>query len=89
MIGFVLKDQALQQDILSAVQNKTPHDDDKINAVVSQMIVFVFPYIRAHLFNLTLDHRHPIQLLLFDLAPSTLKNGIEFKQKKSNLSKSN
>jgi len=87
MFGFILKDPALQQEILSAIQNKTLHDDLTINALVSSMSVHAYPFIRAHLFNLTLDSRHPIQLPLFDLSPLSLRSGIEFKQKKPDFSK--
>lgn len=87
MMGFMLKDPALQHHILRAIQDKTLHEDELINTTVSEMAVISFPFIRAHLFNLTLDNRHPIQLPLFDLSPLTLKNGIEFKQKKPDFSK--
>ena len=89
MVGFILKDPALQQEILGAIQNKTLHEDQTVNALVSSMAVTAYPFIRAHLFNLTLDNRHPIQLPLFDLSPVSLKNGIEFKQKQPDLSKIN
>ena len=89
MVGFILKDPALQHEILTAIQNKTLHDDDTVNKLVSSMAVTAYPFIRAHLFNLTLDNRHPIQLPLFDLSSVTLKNGIEFKQKQPDLSKIN
>jgi hypothetical protein len=87
MIGFILKDPALQHHFLEAIQNKTLHEDELINSTVSEMAIIAFPFIRAHLFNLTLDNRHPIQLPLFNLSPLTLKNGIEFKQKKPDYSK--
>ena len=87
MMGFILKDPALQHHILEAIQNNTLHEDELINTTVSEMAVIAFPFIRAHLFNLTLDNRHPIQLPLFNLSPLTLKSGIEFKQKKPDYSK--
>lgn len=87
MVGFILKDPALQHEILGAIKNKTLHDDVTVNALVSTMAVTAYPFIRAHLFNLTLDNRHPIQLPLFDLSTISLRNGIEFKQKKPDLSK--
>lgn len=87
MMGFILKDPQLQQEILSAIQTKTLHEDVNVNGVVSAMAVTAYPFIRAHLFNLTLDNRHPIQLPLFDLAQLSLKNGLEFKQKQPDLSK--
>jgi len=89
MVGYALKDPILQNEILAAIQNKTLHENAEINAVVAQMAELVFPFLRAHLFNLTLDNRHPIQLPLFDLSNLTLKNGIEFKQKKPDMSKIN
>lgn len=89
MVGYALKDPILQNEILTAIQNKTLHENAEINAVVAQMAELVFPFLRAHLFNITLDNRHPIQLPLFDLSNLTLKNGIEFKQKKPDLSKIN
>jgi hypothetical protein len=89
MVGFILKDPALQHEILNAIQNKTLHEDETVNKLVSSMAVMSYPFIRAHLFNLTLDNRHPIQLPLFDLSPLSLKNGIEFKQKQPDLSKIN
>lgn len=87
MIGFVLKDPALQHEILTAIQTKTLHEDVSVNTMVSAMVVTAYPFLRAHLFNLTLDNRHPIQLPLFDLAQLSLKNGLEFKQKQPDFSK--
>lgn len=87
MIGFVLKDPALQREILAAIQNKTLHEDGSVNTMVSAMVVTAYPFLRAHLFNLTLDNRHPIQLPLFDLAQLSLKSGLEFKQKQPDFSK--
>jgi len=87
MIGFLLKDPALQREILTAIQDKTLHEDLTVNGLVSAMTVTAFPFIRAHLFNLTMDNRHPIQLPLFDLSPVSLKSGIELKQKKPDYSK--
>lgn len=87
MIGFILKDLALQHEILASIQNKNLHDHNEINEMVSQMAVVAYPFIRAHLFNLTLDNRHPVQLPLFDLSTLTLKNGLEFKQKRPDFSK--
>lgn len=87
MIGFILRDPALQYEIMTAIQNKTLHDNHNVNTLVSAMAVNAFPFIRAHLFNLTLDNRHPVQLPLFDLSALSLRNGIEFKQKKPDYSK--
>ena len=87
MIGFILKDTALQHEILASIQDKSLHENIQINEMVSQMAVVAYPFLRAHLFNLTLDNRHPVQLPLFDLGTLTLKNGLDFKQKMPDFSK--
>ncbi|KAF0223196.1 MAG: hypothetical protein FD133_99 [Erysipelotrichaceae bacterium] len=87
MIGFILKDLALQHEILACIQDKSLHENIQINEMVSQMAVVAYPFLRAHLFNLTLDNRHPVQLPLFDLGTLTLKNGLDFKQKMPDFSK--
>lgn len=89
LFGFLLKDAQLQHTILNAIETKTLHENVEINALISTMAVHAFPFIRAHLFNLTLDNRHPIQLPLFDLSQVSLQRGMEFKQNKPDKSKIN
>lgn len=89
LFGFLLKDPQLQHEILTAIETKTLHENLEINTLIGSMAVHAFPFIRAHLFNLTLDNRHPIQLPLFDLSQVSLQRGMEFKQTKPDKTKIN
>jgi hypothetical protein len=89
LCGFILRDEALQHHLFSAIQAKTLHDDEDLQVMIREMVRLAYPFLRQHLLNLSADSRFPIVLPLFDLSRLSLKQGLEFKHKSVDPTKTN
>jgi hypothetical protein len=89
LCGFILRDEALQSHLHSAIQAKTLHDDEDLQVMIREMVRLAYPFLRQHVLGISADSRFPIVLPLFDLSRLSLKHGLEFKHKSIDPTKTN